>query len=102
MDKAESTSEGPTPLDEGTSNGRGGNGNGASDGVYDRIVELATASVLPEVKARLDPDMTVESAEGLRATFPGQGTEAGDQLISEHAEAALQAAKRARAARGSD
>jgi hypothetical protein len=97
-------SESPaTPKEEvaaSTENGAASsNGDGAvkdREAVRRRLRELGAASSFPEADEEVEASFSVGSAEGLRATFPGQDTEAGDQLVIERAEAAFETMRRKR------
>lgn len=62
----------------------GGNGNGHHDVPLFKtpMVELSTASIFPERLAEAKPSFVVESAEGLRARIPEQGTDEFAQLLA--------------------
>jgi len=84
----------PDPEPEAPSNGKTSNGNGATggrDAIRRRLRALATASSFPESDEEGQASFSVDSAEGLRATFPGQDTDAGDQVVVDRAEAAFRA-----------
>lgn len=59
----------------------------------ERLGKMASAEVFPPDQS-YNATHVVPSAEGIRATFPGQGTEEGDRLVYEGAKAALQALDR--------
>lgn len=71
-----------------------GNGNGAAkdkEAIRQRLRALATASSFPESDKEGQASFSVDSAEGLRATFPGQDTDEGDKVVVDRAEAAFMA-----------
>lgn len=84
----------PSPNNGATHSNGHGNGNGSAEGapreaVRERLRRLATASSFPEADEQGKASFSVDSAEGLRATFPGQDTDEGDRVVVDRAEAAF-------------